>query len=57
MDALAPLPQTTGSGLAPGHLAVLAAWGAAGLLVAVRRFQAEPNAGERIGLRARLSNG
>jgi ABC-2 type transport system permease protein len=49
------VPQTTGSGFAWGHLAVVAAWGAAGLLVAVRRFQAEPNAGEHVRLRARLS--
>lgn len=31
-------PHTTGSGLQWGDLAVLAAWGAAGLLIAVRRF-------------------
>jgi ABC-2 type transport system permease protein len=49
------VPQTTGGGWAPGHLAVIAAWGAAGLLVAVRRFDAEPDAGERGRLRARLS--
>ena len=49
------VPQTTGSGFAWGHLAVVAAWGVAGLLVAVRRFQAEPNAGEHVRLRARLS--
>jgi ABC-2 type transport system permease protein len=49
------VPQTTGSGFAWGHLAVVAAWGAAGLLVAVRRFQAEPNVGEHVRLRARLS--
>lgn len=41
------VPQTTGGGWAPGHLAVIAAWGVAGLLVAVRRFQAEPHEGER----------
>lgn len=35
-------PQTTGGGWAPGHLAVIAAWGVAGLLIASRRFQAEP---------------
>src|SRR5688572_4136797 len=46
------VPQTTGGGWAPGHLAVIAAWGAAGLLVAVRRFDAEPDAGERVRLRA-----
>jgi ABC-2 type transport system permease protein len=34
-------PQTTGGGWAPGDLAVLAAWGAAGLLVAARRFRIE----------------
>jgi ABC-2 type transport system permease protein len=51
------VPQTTGGGWAPGHLAVIAAWGVAGLLVAVRRFQAEPNVGEHVGLRARLSSG
>ena len=34
------VPQTTGNGFAWGHLAVIAAWGVAGLLVAVRRFQA-----------------
>ena len=49
------VPQTTGSGFAWGHLAVVAAWGVAGLLVAIRRFQAEPNAGEHVRLRARLS--
>jgi hypothetical protein len=31
-------PHTTGSGLRWGDLAVLAAWGAAGLIIAVRRF-------------------
>jgi ABC-2 type transport system permease protein len=35
-------PQTTGGGWAPGHLAVIALWGIAGLAVATRRFQAEP---------------
>ena len=49
------VPQTTGSGFAWGHLAVVAAWGAAGLYVAVRRFHAEPGVGERGRLRARLS--
>jgi ABC-2 type transport system permease protein len=49
------VPQTTGSGFAWGHLAVVAAWGVAGLLVAIRRFQAEPNVGEHGRLRARLS--
>ena len=49
------VPQTTGGGWAPGHLAVIAAWGVAGVLVAVARFQAEPNEGERGRLRARLA--
>jgi ABC-2 type transport system permease protein len=50
------VPQTTGGGWAPGHLAVIAAWGAGALLVAVRRFHAEPYDGERRGLRARLAS-
>jgi ABC-2 type transport system permease protein len=49
------VPQTSGSGFAWGNLAVVAAWGVAGLLVAVRRFQAEPNAGDHVRLRVRLS--
>ena len=48
-------PQTTGGGWSPGHLAVIAAWGVAGLLVASRRFHAEPAAGEKSRLRARLA--
>ncbi len=35
-------PATKGSGFAPGHLAVLVAWGALGLLVAARRFKWVP---------------
>jgi ABC-2 type transport system permease protein len=35
------VPQTTGGGWAPGHLAVIAAWGAAALYIAVRRFRSE----------------
>ena len=35
-------PATTGSAFAPGHLAVIAAWGVAGLLVAARRFSWTP---------------
>jgi ABC-2 type transport system permease protein len=35
-------PFMSGSGFQWGHLAVLAAWGAAAVLVAVRRFQWEP---------------
>jgi ABC-2 type transport system permease protein len=38
-------PHTTGSGLNGGYLAILAAWGAAGLLVAVRRFSWLPRGG------------
>jgi ABC-2 type transport system permease protein len=48
-------PQTTGGGWAPGHLAVIAAWGVVGLVVASRRFHAEPAAGEHTKLRARLA--
>ena len=51
------VPQTTGGGWAPRHLAVVAAWGVGALVVAVRRFHAEPHAGERRGLRARLATG
>jgi ABC-2 type transport system permease protein len=42
-------PQTTGGGWAPGHLAVIAAWGIAGLVVASRRFHAERAPGELAG--------
>jgi ABC-2 type transport system permease protein len=38
-------PNTTGSGLLWGDLAVVAAWGAAGLIVAVRRFRWLPRGG------------
>jgi len=38
-------PYTTGSGLRWGDLAVLAAWGAAGLIVAIRRFRWLPRGG------------
>jgi ABC-2 type transport system permease protein len=38
-------PHTTGSGLRWGDLAVLAAWGAAGLIIAVRRFRWLPRGG------------
>ncbi len=38
-------PYTTGSGLRWGDLAVMAAWGAAGLIVAVRRFRWLPSGG------------
>jgi len=49
------VPQTAGGGWMPGHLAVIAAWGVAGLVVAARRFQAEPSAGEYVSLRTRLA--
>jgi ABC-2 type transport system permease protein len=35
-------PATTGSGIAPGHLLILAAWGAGALLVALWRFSWSP---------------
>jgi ABC-2 type transport system permease protein len=35
-------PNTTGSGFELGHLAIVAAWGVAGLLVALRFFRWEP---------------
>jgi ABC-2 type transport system permease protein len=35
------VPQTTGGGWAPGHLAVIALWGAAAAVVAIRRFRRE----------------
>ncbi|MHB8669802.1 MAG: ABC transporter permease [Acidimicrobiales bacterium] len=35
-------PRHTGSGLRAGDLAVMAAWGIAGLLIALRRFRWEP---------------
>lgn len=35
-------PATTGSGIAVGHLLLLAAWGAAGLLIALWRFSWSP---------------
>jgi ABC-2 type transport system permease protein len=38
-------PHTTGPGLRWGDLAVLAAWGAAGLIIAMRRFSWLPRAG------------
>lgn len=44
-------PYTMGSGLAVGDLAVVAAWGIGGLVVAVRRFRREAEAGEGGGLR------
>jgi ABC-2 type transport system permease protein len=50
------VPGTPNAGWAPGHLAVIAAWGVAGLIVAARRFHAEPSTGEPGRLRARLAN-
>jgi ABC-2 type transport system permease protein len=37
-------PVTSGSGFEPGHLAVVAAWGVLGLVVAARRFKWTPQA-------------
>jgi ABC-2 type transport system permease protein len=39
-------PYTTGTGLAPRDLAVVIAWGIGGLVVAVRRFRRQAEAGE-----------
>jgi ABC-2 type transport system permease protein len=50
------VPQTTGGAWAPGHLAVIAAWGVGGMIVAARRFRAEPATGEPGRLRARLAS-
>jgi ABC-2 type transport system permease protein len=44
-------PYTQGSGFDTGDLAVIAAWGAAGLLVAVRRFRWDAGTGEQRRLR------
>jgi len=38
-------PHTTGSGMRWGDLAIVAAWGAAGLIIAVRRFDWLPRGG------------
>jgi ABC-2 type transport system permease protein len=38
-------PNTTGSGFAWGHLAVVAAWGVLGLLLAIRYFRWTPRSG------------
>jgi ABC-2 type transport system permease protein len=35
-------PNTTGAGFEPGNLAIVAAWGALGLLIAIRYFRWEP---------------
>ena len=40
-------PYTAGSGLNWGYLAILAAWGAAGLIIAVRRFSWLPRGGQQ----------
>jgi ABC-2 type transport system permease protein len=40
-------PYTTGSGFAPRDLAAIAAWGAVGLVVAVRRFRWESDQGDQ----------
>ena len=38
-------PYTTGAGLRWGDLVILAAWGAVGLIIAVRRFNWLPHGG------------
>jgi ABC-2 type transport system permease protein len=48
------VPQTAGGGWSPGHLGVIALWGAGALVVAIRRFRAELTGEGRRGLRARL---
>jgi ABC-2 type transport system permease protein len=50
------VPQTTGGGWAPGHLAVIAAWGAGALVVAIRRFRTEPAGEAPRSLRARFAS-
>jgi ABC-2 type transport system permease protein len=42
------VPQTTGGGWQLGHLAMIALWGVAGLVVASRRFHAERAPGELV---------
>jgi ABC-2 type transport system permease protein len=49
-------PYTTGSGFAAGDLAVVAAWGIGGLIVAVRRFRREDERGEGEGRLRRLAH-
>jgi ABC-2 type transport system permease protein len=49
------VPQTTGGGWAPGHLAVIALWGAGALVVAIRRFRAELTGEGPRTLRARIA--
>jgi ABC-2 type transport system permease protein len=36
-------PQRSGASFEWGHLAVIAAWGVAGLVIAIRRFRWEPS--------------
>jgi ABC-2 type transport system permease protein len=49
------VPQTTNGGWAPGDLAVIAAWGIGGLIVAMRRFRVEPTGEPPRSLRARFA--
>jgi ABC-2 type transport system permease protein len=49
------VPQTTNGGWAPGDLAVIAAWGIGGLIVAMRRFRVEPAGEPPRSLRARFA--
>jgi len=49
------VPQTTNGGWSPGNLAVIAAWGVGGLIVAMRRFRVEPTGEPPRSLRARFA--
>jgi ABC-2 type transport system permease protein len=49
------VPQTTNGGWSPGNLAVIAAWGVGGLIVAMRRFRVEPTGEAPRSLRARFA--
>jgi ABC-2 type transport system permease protein len=49
------VPSTTGGGWAPDNLAVIAAWGAGALFVAIRRFRVEPAGEPPKSLRARFA--
>jgi ABC-2 type transport system permease protein len=45
------VPQTAGGGWSPGHLNVIATWGVCALVVAIRRFRAEPARRLRLAVR------
>jgi ABC-2 type transport system permease protein len=48
-------PLATNGGWSWSDLGVIALWGVGGAIVAIRRFRAEPEAGEPAGLRARFA--